>query len=102
MTEISIIKNQITKAPSQSLVEELMEELTTWDDKVGAKEIASTIKSLMSAETINNAWFSMKDNKVILDTVKLVLNMQWVKTGNWVNINLFNVNKPWKDEELKY
>jgi len=81
---------------------EIMEQLQEWENKVGATEIASTIQSLLKAKTVNNAWIEMTDNKVILDTVKLVLQLNWVKVWSSVNINLFNVSKPWKDENLNY
>lgn len=92
--------NSIWKSASQELAEWIVDELQNLE--VGAKTIASTIKGLLSAKTKNNAGFEMDDNKVILDTVKLVLNMNWVKTWWWVNINLFNVQKPWKDQPLEY
>ena len=100
MSEIQVLKNWIQKSPSQELAEDIVSELADLD--VGAKTIASTIKDLLSAKTKNNAWFEMSDNKVILDTVKLVLNMNWVKTGWWIQVNLFNVSKPWKDEPLQF
>ena len=100
MNEIKVLKNWIQKSPSQELAEDIVSELADLD--VGAKTIASTIKDLLSAKTKNNAWFEMSDNKVILDTVKLVLNMNWVKTGWWIQVNLFNVSKPWKDEPLQF
>ena len=100
MNEIQVLKNWIQKSPSQELAEDIVSELADLD--VGAKTIASTIKDLLSAKTKNNAWFEMSDNKVILDTVKLVLNMNWVKTGWWIQVNLFNVSKPWKDEPLQF
>lgn len=100
MTNIQVLKQWIQKSPSQELAEDIVSELADLD--VGAKTIASTIKDLLSAKTKNNAWFEMSDNKVILDTVKLVLNMNWVKTGWWIQVNLFNVSKPWKDEPLQF
>ena len=100
MNEIQVLKNWIQKSPSQELAEDIVSELADLD--VGAKTIASTIKDLLSAKTKNNAGFEMSDNKVILDTVKLVLNMNWVKTGWWIQVNLFNVSKPWKDEPLQF
>ena len=78
-----------------------MEELNEWENKVGAKEIASTIKWLLKAKTLNSKWDEMSDNKVILDTTKLVLQLNWIKT-NQTNINIFNIVKPWKDENLIY
>lgn len=92
--------NSIWKSASQELAEWIVEELQNLN--VGATEIASTIKGLLSAKTKNNAWFEMNDNKVILDTVKLVLNMNWVKTWWWININIFNASKQWKDKPLEY
>ena len=100
MTNIQVLKQWIQKSPSQELAEDIVSELADLD--VGAKTIASTIKDLLSAKTKNNAWFEMSDNKVILDTVKLVLNMNWVKTGWWIQVNLFNVSKPWKDDPLQF
>ena len=100
MTKIQVLKQWIQKSSSQELAEDIVSELADLD--VGAKTIASTIKDLLSAKTKNNAWFEMSDNKVILDTVKLVLNMNWVKTGWWIQVNLFNVSKPWKDDQLQY
>ena len=100
--KVTILKDVklVWKSAWQELAEWIVDELAELD--VGAKTIASTIKSLLSAKTKNNAWFEMDDNKVILDTVKLVLNMNWVKTGWWININLFNANVPSKDEKLQY
>jgi len=100
MTNIQVLNKWIQKSASQELAEDIVWELANLD--VGAKTIASTIKDLLSAKTKNNAWFEMNDNKVILDTVKLVLNMNWVKTGWWIQVNLFNVSKPWKDEPLQF
>jgi len=100
MTNIQVLKQWIQKSASQELAEDIVWELENLD--VGATMIASTIKDLLSAKTKNNAWFEMSDNKVILDTVKLVLNMNWVKTGWWIQVNLFNVSKPWKDEPLQF
>lgn len=79
----------------------LKEEIEEWENKVTAKDIAGTIKQLLDAEVVNNAWIVMKDNKVILDTVKYVSSLYWMKQW-WININLFNINKPWKDQQLEY
>ena len=92
--------NSIWKSKSQELAEWIVEELENLN--VGATEIASTIKGLLQAKTMNNAWHEVTDNKVILDTVKLVLNMNWVKTWWWININIFNASRQWKDKPLEY
>ena len=56
----------------------------------------------MKAKTLNAKWDEMDDNKARLDAVKLVLQLNWVKTGNTINVNLFNVNKPWRDQPLEF
>lgn len=101
MSEVTILKQWLVNKQDQFL-SSMMEELQEWDNKVGATELASTIKSLLSAKTTNNAGFEVSDNKTILDTVKLVLQLNWIKTWNTVNINLFSVNKPWKDSSLDF
>lgn len=101
MWEIQVIKNWLMNQSDQ-FVSELMANLDEWENKVGAKELASTIQSLLSAKTLNSKWDEMMDNKVILDTVKLVLQLNWVKTQNSINVNLFNIQKPWKNDDLTY
>ena len=101
MADIQVLKNWLMNQSDQ-FINELMNELQEWEDRVGAKELASTIQSLLSAKTLNWKWDEMNDNKVILDTVKLVLQLNWIKTWNTVNVNLFNIQKPWIDTALEY
>lgn len=101
MSELKIFNNKNSLSLSQDeFISSLMTELQEWDSKVEAKDLASTIKSLLSAKTMNNAWIEMDDNRSRLDTVKLVLQLNGVKTWNTLNVNLFNIQKPWKDETL--
>lgn len=86
---------------SSQFLDLLKEEIEEWENKISAKDIAWTIKQLLDAEVTNNAWIVMKDNKVILDTVKYVSSLYWMKQW-WININLFNMPKPWKNDDLIY
>jgi len=102
MSEISTIYKTWTLINQQDqFLSSIMNELEEWENKVGAKEIASTIKWLMKAKTLNAKWDEMDDNKARLDAVKLVLQLNWIKT-NQTNINIFNIQKPWKDDNLIY
>lgn len=101
MWEIQVIKNWLMNQSDQ-FINDIMHELQEWEDKVDAKCIASTIKWQLKAKTINNAWFEMNDNKAIDSALKLVLQLNWIKTWNTVNVNLFNIQKPWKDQILDF
>lgn len=101
MWEIQVLKKWLMNHSDQ-FINDLMNSLDDWENKVGAKELASIIQSLLSAKTLNSKWDEMMDNKVILDTVKLVLQLNWIKTWNTVNVNLFNIQKPWKDDVLGF
>ena len=94
--EIKIIKNQALQAP-QFWTEVLLalDNLNVWST-VAAKKL----KELLDATTISNSWEIMTDNKVQLEALKLLLKINWIKTDQWLNINLFNMPKP--DENLKY
>jgi len=98
--KITILKQSLDKPKNQELVDSILSELDSLN--VWPAEIAKTIKELLNATTVNQAWIEMKDNKVILDTIKLLLSMKWVKTWNTTQINLFNINKPGKDEPLQF
>lgn len=100
--KLKIYKWWIINKKDNDFLMSLMQELEEWKNKISAKEIADTIKSLLNAKTYNNAWIEIYDHKTRLDTVKLLLQLNWVKTSNSVNINLFNINKPWKDDILEY
>jgi len=64
-------------------------------------KLAEKIWDLLDAKTLNNKWDEMCDNKVQLDTLKLVLQLNWVKwIWNQTQIAIFN--KIWKDEKLEY
>lgn len=101
MSEIKIFKPWELNNQKDQFVNSIMEELQEWEDKVGAKELASTIKWLLKAETLNAKWDIMADNSARLNTLKLVMQLNWIKL-NQTNINIFNINKPWKDESLNY
>lgn len=100
MNDISILKNWLPSSNSSEMLDELFGEL--WTLNIGSKKIASKFKDLLDAKTLNSKWDIMDDNKVQLDTIKLLLKLQWVKLNDWISINLFNINKPWKEEPLQY
>lgn len=101
MNDISIIKNGIQNSNSSSeLLDTLFQDL--WALNIGSKKIASKFKDLLDAKTLNSKWDIMDDNKVQLDTIKLLLKLQWVKLNDWININLFNINKPSRNDPLEY
>lgn len=101
MSEIKIFKPWQLNNPKDQFVNSIMEELQNWEDQVGAKEIASTIKWLLKATTLNAKWDVMDDNSARLNTLKLVMQLNWVKL-NQMNVNIFNIQKPWKDEHLNF
>lgn len=79
---------------------ELLDSLKQLD--IGSGKMASKLSQLLDATTINNNWDVMTDNKVQLDTLKLLLKLHWAEIdSNKIQINLFN-NIPWKDEKLMY
>ncbi len=76
----------------------IIEELSNID--VWWKELATKLKSLLSAKTLNAKWDEMDDNKAQLEALKLILKMHWLKMWWDININLFNIPNP--NERLKY
>lgn len=69
---------------------------------INSELISQKIFQLMSAKTMTNSWKEFDDNKVILETIKLVLKMSWVKwLGDGPQIAIFN-NMPWKNDRLQY
>ncbi len=101
MSNIQVIKWWLMNK-QDNFLSWILEELEKEETKVGATEIASTIKNLLSATTLNWKWDVMDDNKARIDAVKLVLQLNGVKTSSWINVNLFNVSKPWIDQSLEY
>jgi len=94
--ELVDLKNQNLEAPhiwSEVLSE--LKKLEVWSPKI-AKKLAQ----LLDAQTLNNSWDTMDDNKVQLEALKLLLKMHWVKVDQWLNINLFNIPNP--NDKLKY
>lgn len=79
---------------------ELLHEIVSWENSVDASEIASTLKSLLKAETKNAKWDVMDDNQVRLNALKLILQLNWIKTSQ-TNINIFNMIPP-KWDKLNY
>jgi hypothetical protein len=73
-----------------------------WVLNIGSDTMAKKLKQLLDATTINNNWDIMCDNKVQLDTLKLLLKLHWANiSSNKIQINLFN-NMPGKDDKLWY
>lgn len=69
---------------------------------VNDDKIAETINKLLDAKTLNWKWDEMSDNKVILDTLKLVLKLHWAKINdNQINVAIFQ-QAPWVDDKLQY
>ena len=93
-----IVVNKDIVAPN--IGAELLASLNTlwvWSEKMAGK-----LKQLLDATTINNNWDIMCDNKVQLDTLKLLLKLHWAKIdSNKIQINLFN-NMPDKNQSLNY
>lgn len=83
----------------KSIVWEVLKKLElSWVD---SDRIAKTLDKLLDAKTLNWRWDEMADNKVILDTLKLVFKLHWVKiTDN--NINIAILQAPPKDSKLQF
>ena len=94
--ELVNIKEQALQAPQ--IWFEVLSELKKLG--VDSPKLAKKIWQLLDAKTLNNSWDKMEDNKTQLETLKLILKMNWVKVDQWLNINLFNMPKP--NEDLKY
>lgn len=99
MTELSIMNNREVTKPNNFL-DELLKELD--EQNIGATQVASTIKSLLNAKTLNQQWKEMDDNSTRFKTIKFLAELNWIKTGWWININLLNMNVPDKNMPLKY
>lgn len=95
--DLTIIKWQEV---SKDIWKELLASLSS--KGVGSDKMAEKLNSLLDATTINNNWDVMTDNKVQLDTLKLLLKLHWADiSSNKIQINLFN-NMPWKNDSLNY
>ena len=86
--------------PSKDISKDLLASL--WVLNIGSDKMAKKLSQLLDATTINNNWDIMCDNKVQLDTLKLLLKLHWANIdSNKIQINLFN-NMPSKDDKLSY
>lgn len=96
-TDLTLIKGtEVTKDIWKELLGSL-QSLWVWSTTMAKK-----LKSLLDATTINNNGDIMCDNKVQLDTLKLLLKLHWADISwNKIQINLFN-NMPWKNDSLNY
>lgn len=65
--------------------------------------ISETLLSLVNESFIKtNSWEVYRDNKTVLEAVKLILSMMWVKwASQQPQIAIFN-NMPSKDKPLEY
>ena len=65
--------------------------------------ISDTLLSLVNESFIKtNSWEVYRDNKTVLEAVKLILSMMWVKWAQQQpQIAIFN-NMPTKDKPLEY
>lgn len=93
-----LIINQSQELSGDPLLKGVLSKLNlVW---VNEDKIANKLSELLDAQTLNAKWDVMPDNKAQLEALKLVLNMNGIKTQKSLNINIFNM--PSKDQDLRY
>ncbi len=91
------LNNSITNIDKPHTSSEVLSNLVElWVDN---KALAEKLWQLINAKTLNNKWDVMDDNKTQLETLKLIMKMNWVKIDNSPNFNFFNITNDWK---IKY
>ena len=78
-------------------IKDALTEVWIWWDFMAWK-----ILELMNSKSVTNTWIEYTDNKTVLETVKLVLKLSWIRwIWDWPQIAIFN-NIPKQDEKLQY